>query len=167
MHGKAEGSLLLPIQIGRNIHDEGTVPGATVSSNLHSQILDSSQYITFNDAGQHSTRMRNYFHCHQHFTRMRNYFHHHCNHFIDNFDDPVLDGAVIYAGDIPFQDNEQGGMYTEILDNKTWNIFLLASRDHECLLGHAGTALHISHTSLESSKANHNTIKKSTSNSTT
>ena len=36
---------------------------------------------------------------------------------------PVLDSAVIYAGDIPFQYNKQEGMYTEFLHNPTGYIF--------------------------------------------
>ena len=44
-------------------------------------------------------------------------------YFIDYFDDPVPDGAVIYAGDVPFQYNEQEGMCTEFLGNPTGNIF--------------------------------------------
>ena len=51
--------------------------------------------------------------------------------FIDYFTDPVLDGAVIYAGDIPYQYNEQEGTYTEFLGNATGNIFQAASRDQE------------------------------------
>ena len=58
IQGKTEGSLLLPIHIVNNSHDEGTVPGASVSLNLYLQILDSSQYITIRDEGQHYTRMR-------------------------------------------------------------------------------------------------------------
>ena len=86
---KTEGSLLLPIQI----------PGATKSPNLHLLILDNSQHITLSDSGQHSTRLR----C---------YFHHQCNFFIDYLNGPVLDGAVIYAGDIPLWYNEQEGTHT-------------------------------------------------------
>ena len=64
------------------------MPGATVVTNLHLPILDSSQYISLSDAGQHSTRMRSYFYCQ-------------LNCFTDYFSDPVPDGAVIYAGDFP------------------------------------------------------------------
>ena len=74
-----------------------------------------SQYITLCDVGQHSTRMRCYFHC----------WH---NHFFDYFHDPVLDGAVIYAGDIQFWYSEQEGMYRGVLDNYIWNVFLAVSR---------------------------------------
>ena len=56
---------------------------------MHSPIIEISQYITLSDAGQHSTRMM----C---------YFHHRQSNFLDYFDDPVLDGIVIYAVDIPF-----------------------------------------------------------------
>ena len=96
---KIERSLLLTIQIGNNSNDEGTIPGATVSQNLYSLILDSSQYITLSEAGQHSTRIRFYFHSQ-------------FNCFMDYVNDPVLDGTVIYAGDILFWYNEHEGTYT-------------------------------------------------------
>ena len=90
----------------------------TVSTwNLHSPHKDSSVLVTLSDASQNSTKMQ----C---------YFHHLQNHFIDYVDDPVLDGAVIYAGDVPFQYNEQEGMYTKFLGNPTSNIFLATSREH-------------------------------------
>ena len=89
----------MPIQIGNTSNDEGAMPGSTISPNLHLPILDSSQYIILSDTGQHSTRMRCYFHCE-------------CSHFIDYFDDPVLDDMVIYAGDVPFWYNEHEGIYT-------------------------------------------------------
>ena len=64
------------------------MPGATTWPNLHLLILDGPQYITISDATQHATRMIYY-------------FYYQCNHFIDYFDYPIPDGAVIYAGDIP------------------------------------------------------------------
>ena len=56
------------------------------------------------------------------------------SHFIDYIDDLVLDGAVICAGDVPFQYNEQEGTYTEFLVNPTGNVFLATSG--EFLLSH-------------------------------
>ena len=38
---------------------------------------------------------------------MKWYFHHKQKHFLDYFKDPILDGAVIYVGDVPFQYNER------------------------------------------------------------
>ena len=55
---------------------------------------------------------------------MRCYFYCQYNLFLDCFDDHVLDGAVIYAGNIHFQYGKQEGIYTEVLDNPTGNIFL-------------------------------------------
>ena len=43
---------------------------------------------------------------------MRCYFYSQQNHFLDYFDDPVLDGAVIYVADIPTQYSEKEGMHT-------------------------------------------------------
>ena len=51
---KTEGSLLLPLEIWNSSNGEGTIPGATAPLNLHSLILDSPQYITLSDSGQHS-----------------------------------------------------------------------------------------------------------------
>ena len=79
--------------------------------------------------------------------------------FIDYFNDPVTDGAVIYVGDIPFWYNEQEGMYTEILGNLTGNVFLVESRSHDFLLSHRGNALHASQSFAESRKSNDNMLK--------
>ena len=117
---KTEGSLLLSLQIENSSNIEGTTPDATASPNL-SQILDIHQNITLNDAGQHSVRMRYY-------------FHYQCNCFIHYFDDPVPDGAVIHAGDFPFQYKEQEGTYTDFCGNPTGYIFLAVSRDHKFLI---------------------------------
>ena len=57
INDKSEGSLLLPLQIGNSTNNEGTMPSANTSPNLHSQIVDSPQYITISDINQHSTRM--------------------------------------------------------------------------------------------------------------
>ena len=86
---------------------------------------------------------------------MKCYFHRQHNHFIDYFDDHAPDGTVIYAGDILFCYNGQEGNYTEVLGNPKGNIFLAASRDHEFLLIHRGTALHVSLASIESRKSNY------------
>ena len=42
---------------------------------------------------------------------MRCYFHCQFNHFLNYFDDPVPDGAVIYAGAILLQYSKQEGTY--------------------------------------------------------
>ena len=132
------------LQIRDSSDSEGTVPGATTSPNLHPPILDSSQYITLSDAGHHSTRMR----C---------YFHYQCNHFIDCFDNPVPQDAVIYAGIVPFQ-HEQEGKYTKFFGHPTGYIFLAASRDQKFLSGHRTTSSHVLHTPIESRKSNCNYI---------
>ena len=77
------------------------------------------------------------------------------NHFKDYFNDPVPDGAVIYAADTLFQYNEQVGTYTEFFGNPTEDIVLAACKDHEFLLGHQGTASHVSHATIECIKSNH------------
>ena len=106
---QTKGSLLLPVRLENN--DQGSAPGTTKSLNLQSLILMNSQYITLSDIGQHSTRMR----CH---------FHNQQNCFFDYFNDPVPDGALIYAVDIPFQYSEKEGTYTQVFDNQPGNVFL-------------------------------------------
>ena len=114
MPDRKEGSLLLSLHMRDSSDSEGTIPNATASSHLYLLILDSSQYITLSDADQHSTRMR----CH---------FHYQHNCFIDYFDDPVLYGAMIYAGDVLFKYDEQEGTCTEFFGNPTGYVFLAAS----------------------------------------
>ena len=75
-----------------------------------------------------------------------------------------MDGAVISMGDTPFQYSEKEGMYTEVLDNLTGNVFLATGRDHEFLLSYRNTTLC---TSTESRRSCHNYIKNSNSNTAT
>ena len=53
---------------------------------------------------------------------MKCYFLYKQNCFLDYFKDPVLEGAVIYMGDIVFQYNEQEGKCTQFLGNLTGNV---------------------------------------------
>ena len=138
---KTEGSLIMPLEIGNCKNGEWTIPGVTTSPNLPLLIFNSPQDITLSNVGQHSSRMR----CH---------FNYQCNHFI-YFNGPVPDGAVIYEGDIPFWHNKKEGTYIEFFGNPTGYIFLPASRDNEFLLSHRGTTSHVSHTSTESGKSDH------------
>ena len=50
---------------------------------------------------------------------------HHCkqNHFLDYFEDPVPDDAVIYMGNVPFQYNKQNEKYRVFIGNLTGIIF--------------------------------------------
>ena len=118
---KTAVSLLLPLQIRESSNGEGTIPYATASPNLHSLILDSSQYITLSDADQQSTMMR----C---------YFYYQCNHFIDYFNDPIQNSTVIHGGDVLFQYDGQEGPYIELFGNPAGYIFPAVSRDHKFLL---------------------------------
>ena len=100
----AKENNLAPIQASNNAHDgEAATP-----SNLCSPPSDSIELIILSDASQS-------------FTTMWCYLHYLWNWFIDYFDDPVPDGAVIYNGDVPCQYNKKEGMYTEFLGNpKNW-----------------------------------------------
>ena len=73
---------------------------------------------------------------------------------IDYFNNLVLDGVVICAGDVPSQYNELEDMYMEFSGNTTENVFLAASRDHEFLLSDKGDMSHISNNSIEPTKSN-------------
>ena len=150
MPDQREGSQLLPACIENNSNDEWPVPSAAVSPNLHSPIFKTSQYITLSYAGHHSTRMRCYFYSQQ-------------NCFLDYFNYPVLDGAVTYVGDIPFQYSEKQGTCAKVLNSPSGNIFLATSRDHEFLQSYRNSVLH---TSDKSRRFSHNYIKNPSSRTT-
>ena len=144
---QTERSLLLPVQVENNSNDQGSVPGAAVALNDHSLILKNSQCITLSDMGQHSTSMTCYFHSKQ-------------NSFLDYFNESLPDGAVIYVGDIPFWYSEKEGMFAEVLDNMTGNIFLATSRNHKFLLSYKNTTLH---TSAKYRRSSYNCLKNPSS----
>ena len=86
-------------------------------------------YITHSDTDQQYTRMRCYFH-----------YQHNC--FIDYFNDPALDDAVIYAGDVPLQYDEQEGTHRDFIGHPAGYVFLAAIGDHKFLLRHRSTMSH-------------------------
>ena len=145
-----DGSLLLPVWVENSSNDQGTVPGAAVLPNLHSPILKNSHYITLSDE-------------YKHFIKIRCYFHSQEKCLLDYFNNPLPDGAVLYASDIPFWYSKKEGKYTEVLDNPTWNIFLVTSRDYEFLISHKNTVLH---TSAESWWSSLNDVKNPNSSTT-
>ena len=65
---------------------------------------------------------------------MKCYFNYKHNHFLDYFDDPISDNAVIYMNEIPFQYNKGEIRYPEFIGNPTGTICIAAKRDHEFLL---------------------------------
>ena len=104
-----DGSLLLHVGAENNSNDQGWVPGMAVLPNLNSPITKNSPYIALSDVIQQYTKMRCYFHSHQ-------------NHFLDYISEHVLDGTVIFVGDILFWYSEREGTYTEFLENPTENV---------------------------------------------
>ena len=62
---------------------------------------------------------------------MKCYFHHKHHHFLDYSNDPIVDDAVIYTSDIPFQYNKIEGRYTEFVGNPKGTVFIAAKRDHK------------------------------------
>ena len=65
--------------------------------------------------------------------RRKCHFHHEQNCFLDYIKDPVLDCAVIFIGDVPFQYNERGASI-QFVGNPTGIIFVATNRNHEYLL---------------------------------
>ena len=82
---------LLPLQTINSDQSEEALAGATTA--LSHLSLPHENNSTGTNLSQNSTRMK----C---------YFHHKQNCFLDYFKDPVLDGAVIYVGNVPFQYNK-------------------------------------------------------------
>ena len=60
----------------------------------------------------------------QNSARMKCFFCHEQNCFLDYFDNPVPDDAVIYISDNPFQFNERESRCTEFVGNPTGIIFV-------------------------------------------
>ena len=94
IHGARENSMLLAQTI-RNDDNEEALAGAAAAASL---LSPSANNLARTNIFLNSVRMK----C---------YFHHEQNCFLDYFDDPILDDAVIYTRDIPFQDNEKEGRY--------------------------------------------------------
>ena len=65
---------------------------------------------------------------------MKCYCDHTHGHFLDYFNDPILDDAVNYADDTPFQYNKVEGKYTEFIINPAGTLFIAVKRDHEFLI---------------------------------
>ena len=142
--------LLLPVLVENNSSDQGQVSGAAISLGLHSMILINLQCITLSDTIQNSTRLGYYVHSHK-------------NCFLNYLDDVVPDDSVIYMADTQFWYSEKEGMFTEVLENLTGNVFLATSRDHKLLLSYRSTVLH---TFIESKRSNHKYIHDHSSNKT-
>ena len=70
----------------------------------------------------------------QNVAKMKCYIHHEHNCFLDYFNDPVPDGAVIYVSNVPFQYNERQCKYTEFIGNPTGATLVAARRYQEILL---------------------------------
>ena len=85
---------------------------------------------------------------------MKCYFHHEQNCFLDYFKDPALNGAIIYADDVPFQYNEWEGKYTEFIGSPTDIMFVAVNMDHKFLLSWKGNVSNISDSSNNFRKFN-------------
>ena len=124
LHGAGQNNLP-PSKTIRNDQNKEALAGAAVRLSL------------FSLPNKHSTRT----HVSQNSARMKCDFHHQQTCFLDHFDDPVLDGAVIYTNDFPFQYNKREGSY---VGSPTDIFFVAATRDHEFLLSQRSIVLNIS-----------------------
>ena len=98
--------------------NEEAIAGTTTTASLLSPPYNSTASMNHN---QISAGMKCYFYCKQ-------------NCFLDYFDDPILDVAVIYMSDISFQYSERGCKYTKFIGTPKSTIFVANKRDHEFLL---------------------------------
>ena len=78
---------LLPLQTMNSNHNEEVLAGVVTKMNI---LLPPNNELPSTKFNQISARMK----C---------YFHHEQNCFLDYFDDPLPDDAVIYVSDVPFQ----------------------------------------------------------------
>ena len=90
---------LPPLQTINNDQNKEALAGAAAMMGLHSPPNNNS---TSMNISQNSVIIK----C---------YFHHEQNCILDYFNDPVLDGAVIYMNFIPFYYNKREGRYTEFI----------------------------------------------------
>ena len=74
---------------------------------------------------------------------MKCHYHHKQKFFLDYFDNPIPDDAVIYVNDITFQCNEKEGRCAEFIGNLTGTIFVATERDHGFLLSQKSNAPYI------------------------
>ena len=70
----------------------------------------------------------------QNSAKMKCYYHHKHHQFLDYFNNPIPDDAVIYENYIPFQYSEREGRYIEFIGNPTGAIFVAAKRDHKLFI---------------------------------
>ena len=88
--------------------------------------------------------------------KMKCYYHHkHCCFFY-YFKDPILDDAVIYTSDIPFQYNKREGRFTEVRGNPTGTVSVATKRDYEFLLGQRSNPPNMSSNSINFRQLNVN-----------
>ena len=105
---------LLPSQTINNDQSEEASAGVATTSSLLSLLKNNPICMSLS---QNSAKMKCYFHLKQ-------------NCFLGYFKEPVLDGAVIYVGDVPFQYIKRECMYTEFIGNPN----VASKRYHEFLL---------------------------------
>ena len=88
------------------------MPPALATNNTHDD-----EETTSSDLPSHTSELIIHSNASQKSTKMQCNFHSLWNLLIDYFDNPVPDGAVIYAGVVLFQYNEQEGMHMELSGN--------------------------------------------------
>ena len=104
--------------------------GATTILNLLSPPTDNSNSQQFNNS-----HMKCYCDCT-----------HGC--FLDYFNDPILDDAVTYTGDIPFHYNKAYSRNTDFVGNLAGTVFIVVKRDLKILLNQSNNTANMSRDSL-------------------
>ena len=112
-----------------NDNKDALVGVATISS-LLSPPTDSSNSQYFNNS---------HMKCYYSYT-------HGC--FLEYYNDPILDDAMIYAGDIPFQYNKVEGRYTKFIGNPADTVFTVVKGDHAFLFNQSKNNANMSSNSL-------------------
>ena len=107
----AENNMPLSQGITNNSNEEALASAATSLSLFSPPIDNSNSY----NLSQFPVKMKCY------------YDHTHCC-ILDYFNDPILDDAVIYTGDIPFQYNKIDGRYTEFIGKSIGTAFMAAKK---------------------------------------
>ena len=105
MCGAGENNILPLLTIPINDNEEALAGVATTVSLLSPPTNNSAS----KNLSQSSVRKKCYYHPKHH-------------HFLEYFNDPILDDAVIYMSDVPFQYNERESRYTEFIGNQTGTI---------------------------------------------
>ena len=127
-----EENNVLPSQTMTSDDNEEALAGAVIMLSLLSPPTDNS---ASENLSQSSAKMKCYYH-----------HRHHC--FLDYFNDPIPDDAVIYTSDIPFHYNKIEGRCTEFIGNPIGTVFIAAKRAHKFFSSQSSNKIKLSSNSI-------------------